>query len=49
MFKPPAGFSRVQRVSWYVGLGIAALGTLTIIAIVFRVLVFVWQWILGVS
>lgn len=48
MFKAPKGFSPVQRVSWYVGLGIAAVATMTAVAILFRVMIAVWQWVLGI-
>lgn len=48
MFKAPEGFTPLQRVSWYAGLVIAFVLTLTVLALGFRALVFVWQWILGV-
>lgn len=48
MFKAPEGFTPVQRVSWYVGLVIAFVVTLTVLALGFRGMVAVWQWILGI-
>jgi len=48
MFKAPEGFNAVQRVSWYVGLVIAVVLMLTVLALGFRGMVAVWQWILGI-
>lgn len=49
MFKPPDGFTIVQKVSWYAGLVIAAAVTVTVLALGFRLLRELWRWILGVS
>lgn len=48
MFKAPEEYTPIQRVSWYVGLVIAFVLMLTVLALGFRALVFVWQWILGI-
>ena len=48
MFKAPEEFNAVQRVSWYVGLVIAFVLMLTVLALGFRGVIAVWQWILGI-
>jgi hypothetical protein len=48
VFKAPKGFTPVQRVSWYVGLVIAFVLMLTVLALGFRGMVAVWQWVLGI-
>ena len=46
-FKAPPEFSKLQAIFWYIGLAILIVGSLTVVGVGIRMLVFVWNWVLA--